>query len=82
VAKESKCSKDESQPRLNYEDPNIGTFLASPIKKKNCGRKPKYNRDDVREAILLVPTYRHGPTGGEPRIHLAVTKSKLTNRTL
>jgi hypothetical protein len=46
------------ETRHNYEDPNIGAFLASPIKKKNCGQKPKYNRDDIREAILLVPTYR------------------------
>jgi DNA-binding Xre family transcriptional regulator len=43
--------------RLNYEDPTIGAFHASPLKKQ-CSRKQKYNQDDVREAILLVPTYQ------------------------
>jgi hypothetical protein len=28
--------------RLNYEDPSIGAFHASPCK-KNCGREQKYN---------------------------------------
>jgi hypothetical protein len=42
----------------NYADPTIGTFSASPLKKKNCGRKQKYDRDEVRAAILLVPTHR------------------------
>jgi hypothetical protein len=41
--------------RLNFEDPTIGAFCASPCKKNKCGAKQKWNRDDVREALLLVP---------------------------
>jgi hypothetical protein len=32
--------------RLSFVDPAIATFWASPLK-KNCGRKQKYNRDEV-----------------------------------
>jgi hypothetical protein len=34
-----------------------GAFHASPCKNK-CGAKQKWNRDEVREALLLVPTHR------------------------
>jgi hypothetical protein len=43
---------------LNYEDPSVGAFCASPCKNK-YGQKQKYNYDEVREAILLVvPKHR------------------------
>ena len=41
----------------NFEDPSIGAFRASPLKKQ-CGRKQKYDCDEVRAAILLVPTHK------------------------
>jgi hypothetical protein len=40
--------------RQNFADPNIASFRASPLK-KNCGRKQKYDRDEVRDAIRQVP---------------------------
>jgi DNA-binding Xre family transcriptional regulator len=40
--------------RRSYQDPAIGAFRASP-RKSNSGRKQKYDRDAVREAIALVP---------------------------
>jgi hypothetical protein len=42
---------------LNFKDPLIDPFHASPCKKK-CGWKQKYNSDEVRAAILLVPIHR------------------------
>jgi hypothetical protein len=42
----------------NHADPTIGAFRASPLKKNNCGRKQKHDRDEVWAAILLVPTHR------------------------
>ena len=43
--------------RQNFEDPSIGAFHASPLKKQ-FGRKQKYDREEARAAILLVPTHR------------------------
>jgi hypothetical protein len=40
-----------------FADPTVGAFQASPLKKK-CGWKQKYDRDEVREAILLVPLHK------------------------
>jgi hypothetical protein len=44
-------SKIWERARQNYKDPAIGAFWASPLK-KNCGRKQKHNRDEVRAAAL------------------------------
>jgi hypothetical protein len=41
----------------SFADPAIAAFWASPLK-MNCGCKQKYNRDDVRDAILLVPLHK------------------------
>jgi hypothetical protein len=43
--------------RQSFADPAIEAFRASPLK-KNFGPKQKYNRDEVREAILLVPLHK------------------------
>jgi hypothetical protein len=37
----------------SFADPTIAAFRASPLK-NNCGRKQKYESEEVREAILLV----------------------------
>ena len=41
----------------NFHDPNIRAFRASPQKKK-CGRKKKWNHDEVREAVKEIPLHR------------------------
>ena len=41
----------------NFQDPDIRQFRASP-KKRNCGRPRKWNHDDVREAVKLVPLFQ------------------------
>jgi hypothetical protein len=38
----------------NFHDPNVRAFRASPQKKK-CGRKKKWNHDEVREAVKEIP---------------------------
>jgi hypothetical protein len=45
----------------NFQDPDIRQFRASP-KKRNCGRPRKWNHDDVREAVKLVPSFRGSPS--------------------
>jgi hypothetical protein len=40
--------------RQSFADPTIASFRASPLK-KNCGRKQKFDRDEVRDAIREVP---------------------------
>ncbi len=42
----------------NFRDPTINQFRASPLKKNNCGRPQKWNRDDVREAVKEIPICR------------------------
>jgi hypothetical protein len=44
---------------LSYEEPSILAFRANPLEKP--GRPQKYDRDDVREAILRVPREDRGP---------------------
>ena len=34
----------------NFRDPNVRAFRASPPQKKYCGRKKKWNHDEVRDA--------------------------------
>ena len=41
----------------NFEDPDVRQFSASPEKKK-CGRHKKWNHDEVREAVWLIPLFR------------------------
>ena len=42
----------------NFEDPNVRQLRASPLKARNCGRKKKWNRDEVRDAIKAIPLHR------------------------
>ena len=42
----------------SFENPAVRQLRASPRKKKNCGRKMKWNRDEVREAIKEIPLFR------------------------
>jgi hypothetical protein len=41
----------------NFRDPDIQQFCASP-QKRNCGRPQKWNHDDVREAVKLIPLFQ------------------------
>jgi hypothetical protein len=43
--------------RHSFTDPAIAAFRASPLH-KNCGRKQKYDCQEVRAAILLVPLHK------------------------
>ncbi|KAI2507526.1 hypothetical protein MHU86_6914 [Fragilaria crotonensis] len=40
----------------NFQDPEVRAFRASP-QKKRCGRKKKWNHDEVREAVKEVPLH-------------------------
>ena len=42
----------------NFEDPTIRQLRSSPRKPKNSGRKKKWNRDEVREAIKEIPLHK------------------------
>jgi hypothetical protein len=42
----------------NYRNPNIRSFMSSPQKKGNCGRKQKWNREEVREAVKALPLFQ------------------------
>ena len=42
----------------NFQNPNVLQFCASPRKKKKCGRRKKWNHDEVREAVALIPLFR------------------------
>ena len=39
----------------NFKDPTINRFCSEPLRKNNCGRPKKWNRDEVREAIKEIP---------------------------
>jgi hypothetical protein len=41
----------------NYEDPDVRAFRSSPQKNK-CGRKKKWNANEVREAIKAIPKHQ------------------------
>jgi hypothetical protein len=41
----------------NFENPNIRQYRSSP-QKKNCGRPKKWNHDEVREAVKLIPLFQ------------------------
>ena len=41
----------------NFEDPEVRQFCSSPLK-RNCGRPKKWNHDDIREAVKLVPLFQ------------------------
>jgi hypothetical protein len=43
--------------RQSFADPTIAAFRASPLK-KYCGRKQKYDRQEVPDAILLVSLHK------------------------
>jgi hypothetical protein len=43
--------------RQSFVDPTVGSFRASPLK-KNSGREQKYDHDEVRDAIVLVPYHK------------------------
>jgi len=43
--------------RQNFNDPHIAAFRCTPQKKK-CGRKSKYNRDEIRAAVITIPPHR------------------------
>jgi hypothetical protein len=43
----------------NYQDPDIRQFRASP-QKRNSGRPRKWNHDEVREAVKLIPLFQRG----------------------
>ena len=42
----------------NFEDPHVRAFRSSPQKNK-CGRKKKWNADEVREAIKAIPKHKN-----------------------
>ena len=42
----------------NFGDPDIRRFSASPQKLNKCGRSKKWNHDEVREAVKLVPLFQ------------------------
>jgi hypothetical protein len=39
----------------NFRNPAIQSFISSPRKIGNCGRKQKWNRDEVRAAVKEIP---------------------------
>jgi hypothetical protein len=41
----------------SFAEPTIAAFCGSPLKKNCCGRKKKYDCEEVREAISLVPLH-------------------------
>ena len=40
----------------NFQNPDILQFRSSPRKKK-CGRHKKWNHDEIREAVALIPPF-------------------------
>ena len=41
----------------NFQNPDILQFRSSPRKKK-CGRHKKWNHDEIREAVALIPLFK------------------------
>ena len=42
----------------NYADPTLRQYQASPRKKRNCGRKKKWDPEAIMEAIKEIPLFR------------------------
>jgi hypothetical protein len=42
----------------NYADPTVRQYQASPRKKRNCGRKKKWDPEAIKEAIKDIPLFR------------------------
>ncbi len=42
----------------NYDDPTVRQYQASPRKKRNCGRKKKWDSEAIMEAIKEIPLFR------------------------
>ena len=42
----------------NYQNPNIRSFISSPLKKGNSGAKLKWDRDEIREAVKTIPLHQ------------------------
>jgi len=42
----------------NYADPTVRQYQASPRKKRNCGRKKKWDPEAIMEAIKEIPLFR------------------------
>ena len=50
-------SKVWARIQENFQNPDILQFCASPRKKK-CGRHKKWNHDEIREAVALIPLFK------------------------
>ena len=61
--------------QANFANPHVKMFKASP-RKKNCGRKQKWDRDAIREAIPLIPLYQR-TTFRDLSLALKIPKSTL-----
>jgi hypothetical protein len=59
----------------NYENPLIRQFRSCPQKKK-CGRHTKWNHDEVRKTVKLIPLFR-GRTIRDLAHALSIPKSTL-----
>ena len=42
----------------NYADPTVRQYQASPRKKRNCGRKKKWDPEAIKEAIKDIPLFQ------------------------
>ena len=42
----------------NYQNPNIHSFISSPLKKGNSGAKLKWDRDEICEAVKTIPLHQ------------------------
>ena len=60
----------------NYENPLIRQFCSSPQKKK-CGRHKKWNHDEVRKAVKLIPLFRRRTIRDLVAHALSIPKSTL-----
>jgi hypothetical protein len=60
----------------NFRNPNIRAFISSPQKKGNCGRKKKWDCDELREAVKKIPLYQRR-TNRSLAAALGIPKSTL-----
>ena len=61
----------------NYHDPNVRAFVASPQRKGKCGRRLKWSRDQVREAVRLIESDPQKRTIRSLAAELKIPKSTL-----
>ena len=58
----STISRVWARAQENFQNPDILQFRSSPRKKK-CGRHKKWNHDEIREAVALIPLFKRRTIG-------------------